>query len=157
MTTTDIIGLIGLILTALTFFAYAVRKTTRLEYVVETLQKFYDELKRNQETIIDFLMQRAKNAGKLQGLFMENSPLKLLKPEIRKLYEPIINDLHKLYNTLGIQVIESQLWLEVQSQFGEWISNNICLKVEPVMTLGECITTAMILAQESETSINNEI
>ena len=130
------------------------RNHADMKQALVDLKQDHRDLKENQDAIIDFLMHRAINAGKKKRLFAENSPMKITDDRVRSLYAPILHDLKAIYRGLyaqyGIHMTDRQLLIAIQKQFGQWITNNVCLKSEPTMDFGECIVLAMILAKEPD-------
>ena len=134
---------------------YAVREFYWLKWSVDQMRREIALDRQETDAVISFLRQRAINAGKHKNRLEENSPLKITErygAETRVLYRPILDDLRRtyggLYQQFGVHMTDNQLWIAIQTQFGEWLSKNVCLQASPVMEFGECIELVIILAKE---------
>ena len=154
MTPEGYIALISLTVGVLTSLAYIVREFTLVKERLARMGELVVVLRQDMNALTDYTIQRARNAALKRPDVNENSPLTVdAKSPLRELFKPIVDNLkttyRDVYSRFGIALTDRQLFLAVQSQFGDWISRNVCMRADPIMELGECITVAMILAQES--------
>lgn len=106
------------------------------------LYKFVDmEIKL--ELIWNFLMERAMASMITNGLGTINSPL-MIEDKAVEWFDPVKSELKALYHK-NPKLHDYQLAFEIQKQFGDWITKNVCIKHG--IANGECLLIATSIAK----------
>jgi hypothetical protein len=95
--------------------------------------------------IVDMLIRNAKTEAIIKGLATINSPL-LISDEARNLFSPMAEELISYYETCGKNLSEADLFIDVQSKFGDKIFDEICLPLK-IMS-NACISLAIAFMRE---------
>jgi hypothetical protein len=98
------------------------------------------------DTMWDFIMHRALAEVIRKNYGMENSPLKIAD-HIRSSYGPLADDLRNFFKKAGRQMTDRELFIEIQTQFGERIFREVCMPQG--MEMGACVLVACEIARES--------
>jgi len=99
------------------------------------------------DTMWDFLIRRAESELISKGLGTKNSPIEI--NENAKAYLIGLKDeLRKFYRTLGRNLTDQELALEIERRYGEQILKEVC--IPHGLYAGACLLIAMEVAKESE-------
>jgi len=103
-------------------------------------------------TMWDFIMRRGLVEAINKGVLEMNSPISLPN-ETANWYDKISERLRSFYQTRK-RLNDRDFWIAVESEFGEWITWNVCLPKG--LNVGACIAAAIAVAKTPDPKADSD-
>ena len=103
------------------------------------------EMKLKVDTLWDYVIRRGRAEGLHAGALAQNSPI-TITPDARRWFEGLAGDLHAWYQKAGRGLADRELYVALEKQFGERITNEVC--VPHRVHAGACLAMAALVCRE---------